>query len=157
MRRLYIILASIARKSPCSLSNVRSTHSTILRTNFDPSDYSKLPPSPPVDKVFLLDPLIATGGTACAALAMIVDWGISGKGLMCFTRVGGWLCVRYAVKDIKLLCVLASKEGLNHVQAEFPELEVCSHTSFIARAPIPGREIDLGCRCWRYPDPRGNY
>ncbi|KAF9469017.1 armadillo/beta-catenin/plakoglobin [Collybia nuda] len=67
--------------------------------------YSKLPPSPPVDKVFLLDPLIATGGTACAALAMIVDWGIS-------------------VKDIKLLCVLASKEGLNHVQAEFPELEI---------------------------------
>jgi uracil phosphoribosyltransferase len=39
-------------------------------------DYSKLPPSPPVDMVFLLDPLIATGGTACAALGMIVDWGI---------------------------------------------------------------------------------
>jgi len=29
--------------------------------------------------VFLLDPLIATGGTACAALAMIVDWGIPGE------------------------------------------------------------------------------
>jgi uracil phosphoribosyltransferase len=41
-------------------------------------DYSKLPPSPPVDQVFLLDPLIATGGTACAALAMILDWGIAG-------------------------------------------------------------------------------
>jgi hypothetical protein len=41
-------------------------------------DYSKLPPSPPVDIVFLLDPLVATGGTACAALAMIVDWGIPG-------------------------------------------------------------------------------
>jgi len=67
--------------------------------------YSKLPPSPPVDKVFLLDPLIATGGTACAALAMIVDWGIS-------------------VKDIKLLCVLASQEGLSHVRTEYPDLEV---------------------------------
>ncbi len=43
------------------------------------SDYSKLPPSPPVDTVFLLDPLIATGGTACAALSMIVDWGIPSK------------------------------------------------------------------------------
>jgi uracil phosphoribosyltransferase len=42
------------------------------------TDYSKLPPSPPVDQVFLLDPLIATGGTACAALGMIVDWGIPG-------------------------------------------------------------------------------
>lgn len=42
-------------------------------------DYSKLPPSPPIDHVFLLDPLIATGGTACAALAMIDDWGIPGE------------------------------------------------------------------------------
>lgn len=41
-------------------------------------DYSKLHSSPPVDQVFLLDPLIATGGTACAALTMIVDWGIAG-------------------------------------------------------------------------------
>jgi len=40
--------------------------------------YSKLPNIPPVDTVFLLDPLIATGGTACAALTMIVDWGIPG-------------------------------------------------------------------------------
>ncbi|TEB35583.1 armadillo/beta-catenin/plakoglobin [Coprinellus micaceus] len=67
--------------------------------------YSKLPPSPPVDHVFLLDPLIATGGTACAALAMILDWGIP-------------------VNKIKLLCVLASEEGLKHVQAEYPDLEL---------------------------------
>ncbi|KIK08364.1 hypothetical protein K443DRAFT_556969 [Laccaria amethystina LaAM-08-1] len=67
--------------------------------------YSKLPPSPPLDKVFLLDPLIATGGTACAALAMIADWGIP-------------------VKDIKLLCILASQDGLKHVQAEYPDLEI---------------------------------
>ncbi|KAF9008920.1 armadillo/beta-catenin/plakoglobin [Cyathus striatus] len=67
--------------------------------------YSKLPASPPIDQVFLLDPLIATGGTACAALGMIVDWGIS-------------------VKNVKLLCVLASDEGLKHVQAEYPDLEI---------------------------------
>jgi len=58
-----------------------------------------------VDTVFLLDPLIATGGTACAALTMIVDWGIPAT-------------------KIKLLCVLGSEEGLAHVQAEFPELEI---------------------------------
>ena len=28
--------------------------------------------------VYLLDPLIATGGTAMAAIAMIVDWGVPG-------------------------------------------------------------------------------
>lgn len=42
-------------------------------------DYSKLPPSPPIDSVYLLDPLVATGGTACAALSMLVDWGLPGE------------------------------------------------------------------------------
>lgn len=43
------------------------------------TDYSKLPPNPTVDLVFLLDPLIATGGTAVAALNMITDWGVPGE------------------------------------------------------------------------------
>ncbi|GBE79341.1 armadillo/beta-catenin/plakoglobin [Sparassis latifolia] len=67
--------------------------------------YSKLPSNPTVDMVFLLDPLIATGGTACAALNMILDWGIP-------------------VKQIKLLCILASQDGLNRVCAEFPGIEI---------------------------------
>ncbi|KAI0347421.1 UDP-N-acetylglucosamine 1-carboxyvinyltransferase [Trametopsis cervina] len=67
--------------------------------------YSKLPPNPTVDTVFLLDPLIATGGTAVAAMNMIMDWGIP-------------------VTKVKLLCVLASQDGLQHVQDEFPGLEV---------------------------------
>jgi len=67
--------------------------------------YSKLPPVPPVEQVILLDPLIATGGTACAALAMILDWGIP-------------------ISKIKLLCVLASQTGISHVQSEHPELEI---------------------------------
>ncbi|PIL36912.1 hypothetical protein GSI_00602 [Ganoderma sinense ZZ0214-1] len=67
--------------------------------------YSKLPKDPNVDQVFLLDPLIATGGTACAALAMLVDWGIPEN-------------------KIKLLCVLASEVGLGHVQAQHPGVDV---------------------------------
>ncbi|TFK29352.1 UDP-N-acetylglucosamine 1-carboxyvinyltransferase [Coprinopsis marcescibilis] len=67
--------------------------------------YSKLPPSPPIDNVLLLDPLIATGGTVCAALSMLVDWGIP-------------------IKNIKLLAVLASQEGLKHIQHEYPDLEL---------------------------------
>lgn len=39
-------------------------------------DYSKLPTTVTVDQCFLLDPLIATGGTACAALQMLIDWGL---------------------------------------------------------------------------------
>ncbi|KAI0306947.1 armadillo/beta-catenin/plakoglobin [Multifurca ochricompacta] len=67
--------------------------------------YSKLPASPPVDLVFLLDPLIATGGTAIAALNMITDWGIP-------------------VNKIKLLCILASKSGLDNVLSSFPGIEI---------------------------------
>ncbi|KAF8484529.1 UDP-N-acetylglucosamine 1-carboxyvinyltransferase [Russula ochroleuca] len=67
--------------------------------------YSKLPASPPVDLIFLLDPLIATGGTATAALHMITDWGIP-------------------LNKIKLLCILASLEGLKHLSEQFPGIEI---------------------------------
>jgi len=67
--------------------------------------YSKLPSSPTVDMVYLLDPLIATGGTAVAAVHMITDWGIP-------------------VTKIKLLSILASEAGLENVEKEFPGLEV---------------------------------
>ncbi|KDQ64706.1 hypothetical protein JAAARDRAFT_145747 [Jaapia argillacea MUCL 33604] len=67
--------------------------------------YSKLPPVPPVDIVYLLDPLIATGGTACAALTMILDWGLP-------------------ITKVKLLCILGSQDGLKRVQEEFPGLEI---------------------------------
>ncbi|OSC98661.1 UDP-N-acetylglucosamine 1-carboxyvinyltransferase [Trametes coccinea BRFM310] len=67
--------------------------------------YSKLPPNPTVEQVFLLDPLIATGGTACAAMNMVIEWGIP-------------------VNKIKLLCVLGSQDGLKRVQSEFPGVEI---------------------------------
>jgi len=77
----YTILDYIARRSLSSLLNVGHFYGwpPMLFLHYDSlTDYSKLPPSPPIDQVFLLDPLIATGGTACAALGMIVDWGIPG-------------------------------------------------------------------------------
>ncbi|KAF8843194.1 PRTase-like protein [Paxillus ammoniavirescens] len=64
--------------------------------------YSKLPPVPTVDTVFLLDPLVATGGTACAALTMLLDWGIDGE----------------------LLVVLGSEQGLREIEKEHPDLEI---------------------------------
>ncbi|KAG5648680.1 hypothetical protein DXG03_000026 [Asterophora parasitica] len=84
---------------------VNAELSKLRETKTGPKAFRELPPSPPVDEVFLLDPLIATGGTACAALAMIVDWGIP-------------------VDRVKLLCVLGSREGLAHVQAEYPTLDI---------------------------------
>ncbi|KDN50223.1 hypothetical protein RSAG8_01559, partial [Rhizoctonia solani AG-8 WAC10335] len=67
--------------------------------------YSKLPTEPTVDQVFVIDPLIATGGTAVAAVNMILDWGIP-------------------LNKIKFLGILASQAGLDHVKSEFPELEI---------------------------------
>jgi len=67
--------------------------------------YSKLPPTPTVDMVYLLDPLIATGGTAVAAIHMITDWGVP-------------------VTRIRLLSILASEDGLKNVESSFPELTV---------------------------------
>ncbi|KIY52344.1 PRTase-like protein [Fistulina hepatica ATCC 64428] len=67
--------------------------------------YSKLPPQPTVDTVFILDPLIATGGTALAAISIILDWGIP-------------------IKNIKFLGILASKQGLQAIHAQHPDLEI---------------------------------
>ncbi|KAG8744875.1 hypothetical protein FRC10_009245 [Ceratobasidium sp. 414] len=87
--------------------NARVYHIGLFRekVSLQPVEYySKLPNSPTVDKVFVVDPLIATGGTAVAAVHMILDWGIP-------------------LKDIKFLGILASQKGLEHVKSEFPDLE----------------------------------
>lgn len=67
--------------------------------------YSKLPSVTPVDAIFLLDPLVATGGTACAALSMLLDWGIP-------------------LSKIRLLVVLGSEPGLTHIEDVHPDLEI---------------------------------
>lgn len=78
--------------------------------------YSKLPTDVTADLVFILDrestcttlltpALIATGGTAIAALQMLLDWGLKQN-------------------QIKIISVLGSKQGVQHVTDEFPEVEV---------------------------------
>ncbi|WWD20200.1 uracil phosphoribosyltransferase [Kwoniella shandongensis] len=67
--------------------------------------YSKLPSQVTADLVFLLDPLIATGGTAIAALHMLTEWGLPAS-------------------QIKIISILGSKTGVEHVSAEFPDVEI---------------------------------
>ena len=38
--------------------------------------YSKLPPERPVDVALILDPMLATGGSAVDALSTLRDWGV---------------------------------------------------------------------------------
>ena len=67
--------------------------------------YSKLPSDPTVDRVLILDPLIATGGTAITCVNMIKEWGIP-------------------LEKIKLLSVLGSESGLQAIAKAWPELEI---------------------------------
>ena len=65
--------------------------------------YSKLPKTEPVEVALVVDPMLATGGSALAALATLSRWG---------------------VKRLKLLSIIASRHGLARVAAEFPTAEI---------------------------------
>ncbi|MCC5843131.1 MAG: uracil phosphoribosyltransferase [Verrucomicrobia bacterium] len=61
--------------------------------------YQKLPAGRPVDVAFVLDPMLATGGSAIAALKDLKAWG---------------------VKQTCFLGLLAAPEGIERVQQTFP-------------------------------------
>ena len=65
--------------------------------------YNKFPAKRPVDVALVLDPMLATGGSAIAALQAVRDWG---------------------VKRVKLLGVIAAPEGLRAVRKAFPDVDV---------------------------------
>ncbi|WAQ85832.1 hypothetical protein PtA15_6A461 [Puccinia triticina] len=67
--------------------------------------YQKLPAVPQVDTVFLLDPILATGGTAIAACNMLVNAGIP-------------------MERIKLITILASMPGLQAVIKDCQGLQI---------------------------------
>ncbi len=70
--------------------------------------YSKLPKSSPVDVAFILDPMLATGGSAAMACQQMQDWG---------------------VKRIKMISIIAAPEGIERLQTEFPQIEI--HTCVV--------------------------
>lgn len=67
------------------------------------SYYCKLPEN--IDKrlVILTDPMLATGGSVCAALDFIKEKG---------------------GKNIKLMCIIAAPEGLERVKKEHPDVQI---------------------------------
>jgi uracil phosphoribosyltransferase len=65
--------------------------------------YSKLAPHRPVDVALVLDPMLATGGSAASALAELYDWG---------------------VRHAKVLSVIASRDGIREVTASYPDADV---------------------------------
>src|SRR4029453_10025748 len=65
--------------------------------------YSKLPRSEPVDVALVVDPMLATGGSATAALAALKRWG---------------------VQKLKVLSIIASQFGIEAVRTQFPEADI---------------------------------
>lgn len=65
--------------------------------------YSKLPDGRPVDLALVLDPMLATGGSAIAAYQTLKRWG---------------------VKEIRLLSIIAAPEGIQRLEEECPDLGV---------------------------------
>lgn len=83
--------------------------------------YSKLPHTEPVEVALVVDPMLATGGSATAALAALQKWG---------------------VKRLKVLSIIASNIGIETVRELYPaaDIYVCAidqvldHRKFI----VPG-------------------
>ena len=65
--------------------------------------YSKLPQTQPVDLALVVDPMLATGGSATAALAALGRWG---------------------VRRVKVLSLIGSRAGVERVQREFPAADI---------------------------------
>jgi uracil phosphoribosyltransferase len=65
--------------------------------------YEKLPAKRPVDVALILDPMLATGGSATAALMTLREWG---------------------VPQVKVLSLIAAQEGVDAVSSQFPEAQI---------------------------------
>lgn len=67
------------------------------------SYYSKLPADIAERRVFLTDPMLATGGSASAAITFLKEAG---------------------AQNIKLMCILAAPEGVALIQEEHPYVDI---------------------------------
>jgi uracil phosphoribosyltransferase len=65
--------------------------------------YERLPPGLPSARVYVLDPMLATGGSAVTALHHL-------------TRAGA--------RQLELVCLVAAPEGIRAVGAEYPEVPI---------------------------------
>lgn len=61
--------------------------------------YKKLPQADPVDVALIVDPMLATGGSAAAAIDALQDWGVG---------------------VIKLITILAAPEGVRLLETKYP-------------------------------------
>ena len=85
------------------------------------SYYNRLPPTCPDDLVIVLDPMLATGGSATDAIAVLKGWG------------AGW---------IKFVGLIAAPEGVQRVAQHHPEVAI--HVAALDRELDANRFIRPG-------------
>ena len=67
--------------------------------------YCKLPADCSERQVFVVDPMLATGGSSAAAIRMLKEKG---------------------VKNIRFLCIIAAPEGVKRMREEHPDVDIYS-------------------------------
>jgi uracil phosphoribosyltransferase len=65
--------------------------------------YNRLPVAPTVDVCLILDPMLATGGSASATTQMLKEWG---------------------AKRIKYIGIIAAPEGIKRMQRDHPDVDL---------------------------------
>ena len=65
--------------------------------------YNRLPVAPTVDVCLILDPMLATGGSATATAQILKDWG---------------------AKKIKYVGIIAAPEGIQRLQTAHPDVDI---------------------------------
>lgn len=102
-----ILRAGLALVDPllALLPEARVLHLGYYRdeTTHAPVAYYERLPTRPAEFALVLDPMLATGGSAAAALRAVADWGAG---------------------TVKLLSILAAPEGLARITREFPAVAV---------------------------------
>ena len=91
-----LTLVPVAKVGHIGLYRDEQTHLPVVY-------YCKLPEDINQRLVIVTDPMLATGGSACDALAMLKDIGCS---------------------NIRLMCLVAAPEGIAKVQKEHPDVDI---------------------------------
>ncbi len=65
--------------------------------------YCKMPPDIAQRLVILVDPMLATGGSSCDAIAKLKEYGCT---------------------NVRLMCLVAAPEGVARVQSEHPDVDI---------------------------------
>ena len=89
-------LLPVAKIGHIGLYRDETTHNPVFY-------YCKMPPDIEQRFVIIADPMLATGGSSCDAIAKLKDYGC---------------------KNIRLMCLVAAPEGIARVQKEHPDVDI---------------------------------